>query len=212
MHARLAFNLLATLVLLAPPLALCAQDATHLVPIDANLARLSGLDAATGIAYTLYFVNAADPKVPGPPPLVDLAKATLTAQCSRNKQGKLLFEIFVNFGGIADSAFHAPWTPSERYPYRPPVDPVNLNMQFLGYTQLKPRVRQFERLRDPVGELRYNPPGLHSRNLEEFASFFQYLHVLPTLRLSGDGHTADFPTGTLQDALHKDPLCAASGL
>ena len=84
-------------------------------------------------------------------------------------------------------------------------------MEFLGYTKVKPMKRQWERVLQPDGQLRYTEPGL-GRNLEEVSYFFQYLRALPTLRLTETTHTASFLTTALQAQLHKEPLCTASGL
>jgi hypothetical protein len=84
-------------------------------------------------------------------------------------------------------------------------------MEFLGYTKVKPVKRQWERVLQPDGQLRYTQPG-GGPNLEEVSYFFQYLRALPTLRLTDITHTASFQTSALQSQLHKEPLCTASGL
>ena len=85
-------------------------------------------------------------------------------------------------------------------------------MEFLGYTKVKPMKRQFEKVLTPYGQLRYNPPGLGSANLEEPAYYIQYLRVLPTLRLSAAGQQVEFATSPLLTQLRLEPLCAASKL
>jgi hypothetical protein len=85
-------------------------------------------------------------------------------------------------------------------------------MEFLGYTKVKPMKRQWEHVVQPAGQLRYNNPGGGSTNLEDAAYLFQYLRSLPTLRITGEAHTASFLTDALQAQLRKEPLCGASGL
>ena len=42
----------------------------------------------------------------------DLTQPTLSGQPTRDTQGKLHFELFVNFGGVPDPAFYPPWRSS----------------------------------------------------------------------------------------------------
>jgi hypothetical protein len=208
--------LAAIALLLLPPLAL-AQDATSLPTIAPNLARTAGTDPTSGIAYTRLYVAAepsASPTAPAtdtPSPTLDLSQPTLTAQCTKRPNGKLFFELFVNFGGVTDTAFYHPWTPADGGEFAPRTRKVTVTMEFLGYTRVKPVKRQWEQVVQPVGQLRYTQPGTDA-NLEEISYYFQYLRALPTLRLTGDGHTASFLTTVLQAQLHKEPLCSASGL
>jgi hypothetical protein len=198
---------LAAIVLIALPAVVRAQEAAHLPALAPNLARTEGVDAASGIAYTRLYVSAtpsADTTT------LDLTQPTLTAQCTRRPNGKLLFELFANFGDVTDTAFYHPWMPADGGSFPPTTQKVTLTMEFLGYTKVKPMKRQWERV-IPAGQMRYTPPG-SGTNLEEIAYFFQYLRSLPTLRLTGDGHTATFLTTALQAQLHKEPLCTASGL
>jgi hypothetical protein len=216
MHPRQALHLrvLAAAALLALPAHALAQDATHLATIAPNLARTEGIDASSGITYTRLYVSAEPPSSPtaAPSSTLDLSQPTLTAQCTRRPNGKLFFELFVNFGGVTDTAFYHPWTPADGGEFAPPTPKLNLTMEFLGYTKVKPVKRQWERVIQPSGQYRYTPPGTGGSNMEEIAYYFQYLRALPTLRITDNGHTASFLTTVLQAQLHKEPLCTASGL
>lgn len=213
----LPIRTLAAMALLALPARAPAQDATHLPTIAPNLARTAGTDPVSGISYTRIYLTAEPPASATaaeatPPSTLDLSQPTLTAQCTRRRNGKLFFELFVNFGGVTDTAFYRPWTPADGGLFPPQTPKVILTMEFLGYTKVKPMKRQWERVLQPQGQYRYTPPGGDGSNLEELSHYFQYLRALPTLRLTGDGHTASFLTTALQAQLHQDPLCTASGL
>ena len=87
------------------------------------------------------------------------------------------------------AAFYPPWRPANAQDLFPPrTEKVNLTMEFLGYTKVKPMTRQFEKVVAPSGQLRYNPPSGGSRNMEQASFFFQYLRALPTLRASWREH------------------------
>lgn len=197
-------RIFAALTLLASPLIACSQQLKTIAP---NLARTEGVDAASGIAYTRLYVSS---QPSSDPTTLDLTQPTLTAQCTKRPNGKLSFELFVNFGGVTDTAFYRPWTPADGGIFPPATKRVTLSMEFLGYTKVKPRKREWEYVLQPSGQLRYTPPGDGS-NLEEISYFFQYLRALPTLRLTGDGHDASFLTTALQAQLRKEPLCTVSG-
>lgn len=196
------------MALLILPAHALAQDATQLSTIAPNLARTEGSDPASRIVYTRLYVTA---EPAASPSTLDLSQPTLTVQCTRRPNGKLFFELFVNFGGVTDTAFYHPWMPADGGQFPPYLPKVTLTLEFLGYTTVKPMKRQFERAERPEGQLRYTQPG-GGTNLEEAYYYFQYLRALPTLRITGDGHTASFVTTALQAQLHKEPLCAASGL
>jgi hypothetical protein len=181
----------------------------HLPTIAPNLARTEGTNGSSGIAYTRLYVSsspAADTTT------LDLAQPTLTVQCTRQPNGKLYFELFVNFGGVTDTTFYPPFKPTSNNIFPPATDKGIYTMEFLGYTKVKPMKRQWEHVIEPAGQLRYNNPGGGSTNLEEPNYFFQYLRSLPTLRITGEGHTASFLMGALEAQLHKEPLCGARGL
>lgn len=192
-----------------------AQDATQLPTIAPKLARTDGSDPASGIVYTRLYISAepaaSTSPAATPPATLDLSQPTLTVQCTKRPNGKLFFELFVNFGGVTDTAFYHPWMLADGGQFPPYLPRVTLTLEFLGYTTVKPMKRQFERAERPEGQLRYTQPGVGT-NLEEASYYFQYLRALPTLRITGDGHTASFVTTALQAQLHKEPLCAASGL
>ena len=177
--------------------------------LPSGIGRTEGKEAVSGITYVRLFL-ASSVVTPAP---IDLTQPTLTVQCTQNLKGKFQFELFVNFGGVTDAAFYPPWRPANAQDLFPPrTEKVNVSMEFLGYKKEKPVTRQFEKVVAPYGQLRYNPPSVGSRNMEEIAFYFQYLRALPTLHISGDGHTATFATAPLLAQIHNEPLCRASGL
>ena len=188
----------------------------QLPTIASNLARTEGIDSSSRIAYTRIYLaaeapaNAAAPSTPSS--TLDLSLPILTAQCTRRPDGHLSIELFVNFGGVTDTAFYPPFKPTDTDLFPPHTPKAIYTMDFLGYTKVKPFKRQWEHVVFPYGQLRYNPPGIGSPNLEEIAFYLQYLRALPTLRLTGEGHVVSFFTQPLLDRLHVEPLCGASGL
>jgi hypothetical protein len=208
------------LILLSLALPAAAQQlVSALETLPSGIARLSGKDTSSGIAYTrLFLTNAAPPpphiagSLPTPIPDADLTLPTLTVQCTQSPNSKFRFELFVNFGGITDPAFYPPWRPTPTEHFAPSTEKVTLIMEFLGYTKVKPVKHQFEMVPQPSGQLRYNSPGMGSNNLEEIAFYFKYLRALPTFHLTSPTHTATFATAALLAQIHTEPLCAASGL
>jgi hypothetical protein len=195
------------------------QAASSVETLPSGIARTTGKDPSSSIAYTRLFLTTAPPPaipIAGTPkvplPAADLTLPTLTVQCTQAPNGKFRFELFVNFGGVTDTAFYPPWheTPGNLFP--PQTEKTNLTMEFLGYTKVKPVKRQFESVLQPSGQLRYNSPGSRSANLEEIAFYFQYLRALPTFHISSPTHTATFLTAPLLAQIHNEPLCPASGL
>lgn len=184
-------------------------SAPTLQVLSPNLARLSGVEPTSGIAYVRFFLLE-DPAQS--PPAFDITRATLTAQCTQDKKGKLRFELFVNFGNIPDTAFYPPWRPTLPTDFPPPTEKVTVTMEFLGYTHFKPAKRQFEKVLAPYGQLRYNNPAVGSSNMEDIAYYLQILRALPTLRVSAGPQIASFLTTPLLTQLHNEPLCRASGL
>ena len=87
-----------------------------------------------------------------------------------------------------------------------------MTFDFFGYTKVKPIKRSWEIQLDPYGELRYDPPGKSSRNMEEVAYYLQYLKALPTLRVTLGSAAAQFETTPLLAVMHNEPLCWASGV
>jgi hypothetical protein len=186
-------------------------SAPPLQTLSPNLARLSGVEPTSEITYVRLFLLA-DPS-PGTPATFDLNRATLTAQCTQDRKGKLHFELFVNFGNVTDTAFYPPWRPvlpTDHFP--PPTEKVTVTMEFLGYTHFKPAKRQFEKVVAPYGQLRYNNPAVGSSNMEEFSYYLQVLRSLPTLRVTAGPQSASFLTTPLLAQLHNESLCRASGL
>ena len=196
-----------------------ASATPALTSVGPGVWRLEGKDSGSGIAYVRVLLLA----VSSPQPAAvqdethaqpaDLDQPTLTGQCTRDGGGKLHFELFANFGGVPDAAFYPPWRssgPDDLYPS--PKPKVQLTMEFLGYTRVKPFRRQFEQVDAPGPEqMRYLNPGKSSSNLEAPGWFFQYLRSLPTLRLTGANHSAQWFTTPWLDQLHREPLCAVSG-
>jgi hypothetical protein len=173
-----------------------------------GLRRIAGTDPASGIAYARLLLEGrllSAEQQPTPPP-------TLTAQCTQQLNGKLFFELFANYGGVEDTAFHRPWQTSDGGVFAPATVKVKISMEFLGYTHVKPVIRQWEKLDAPAGQFRYNPPSRASSNMEDSTYYLQYLKALPTLRLTYDRKTVEFLTGPLLDQIRKEPLCRASHL
>jgi hypothetical protein len=189
------------------PIAAYGQQLTAL---SSMLARSEGVDTSTSTSFSrLYLTAQTDP----PPAQFDLASPTLTIQCTRRPGDKYFVELFVNFGGITDTAFYPPWRPADDTDLFPPrTEKVSITLEFLGYTHVKPVRREFEFVTAPIGQLRYNPPSGGSHNLEEIVYYFQYLRALPTFHISYSGHTATFLTEPLLAQIRKEPLCRASHL
>lgn len=197
----------ATFILLSVAPFADAQTST-LAP---GLSRVAGSDPASGIAYTRLLLEG---KLLSPPAAAEPPSTPprLTAQCTQRPNGKLFFELFANYGGVEDTAFHRPWQPSDGGLFAPNTIKVRITMEFLGYTHVKPVTRQWEKLDTPAGQFRYNPPSAGSSNMEDSTFYLQYLKALPTLRLTYSGKTVEFLTTALFDQLRKEPLCKASRL
>jgi hypothetical protein len=193
------------------PAATAPFAAPELQVLGPGLARAEG--TTSGVAWTKLLV-AGEPVSAGTASAssFDLSRPILTAQCTQDGNGKQFFEIFVNFGGVPDAAFYPPWHETGDASFPPRNAMLTLTMEFLGYTRVKPFKRQFERVQQPGGQLRYTPPGRASANMEPPSFFLQYLRSLPTLRISDGHHTADFATATLLARLHAETLCHASGM
>jgi hypothetical protein len=135
----------------------------------------------------------------------------LTAQCTRTASGKQGFELFANFGGIADTDFYPPWKPASSSDLFPPrLDKYKFTMEFLGYTRVKPVKREFEAVLQPTGQYRYNNPSGGSSNMEDITYYLRFLLALPTLRLTLAPHSVEFLTTPLLNEIRKEPLCKAS--
>jgi hypothetical protein len=196
--------------LLAVPYSRLHAQSSTLTPLAPTLARSEGIEPTSNIAFTrLYLTAQSDPT----PTEFDISHPTLTIQCTKRLNGKYLFELFVNFGGVTDIAFYPPWRPVNDQDHFPPhTDKLTLTMEFLGYTKVKPVKREFEAVIQPDHQLRYNPPSSGSRNLEEIAFYFQYLRALPTFHINDPTHSATFLTEPLLTQIRKESLCKASGL
>ncbi len=192
---------------LAPP---------HQIPVVPGIERLAGEDPGSHIAYVRLLLRGSlvgpsaisTPETPlaTPPP-------TLTAQCTLRPSGKYLFELFADFGGVADRAFYPPWKPASDQDLFPPrTQKVIVTMDFRGYTHVKPVRRQWEIPVNTPGQFRYNTPGSGSANMEDITFYLRFLLALPTFRLTLDHQAADFLTTPLLDQLGKEPLCRAAHL
>lgn len=175
--------------------------------IGPGLSRIEGIDPDNHVSYVRIFLAgtlfpAAD-ITPSP---------TLTAQCTQQPFGKLGFELFANFGGIDDFAYHRPWMPKDGGMFAPVTQKAQVTMEFLGYTKVKPVKRQWELVDAPHGQIRYNTPSGSSSNMEDVTYYLQYLKALPTLRLTYAGKTSEFLVTPLFEQIRKEPTCHASGL
>jgi hypothetical protein len=183
--------------------------------LTSGVDRLAGTESSSNIRYARLILKgtlhaaakgAADPPPPGTPPL-------LIAQCSLRPNGKYLFEMFASFGGAADLAFYPPWKPAGPQDLFPPrTDKVNITMDFLGYTRVKPFRRQWEIPTEAPSLYRYNQPGLGSPNLEPISYFLRYLLSLPTLRLTLNDRSSEFLTAPFLVDIRQEALCRAAGL
>jgi hypothetical protein len=181
-----------------------------------GLTRATGTDASSGIEYSLITVDgkliehpgAAPGEAPVPPP-------HLTAQCTRDKAGKMKFELRANLGGVTEMKFYPPWKPASPNDFAPILDKVQVTMDFLGYKKVTPVRRQWVRLHELHDELEYATPGMGSANMEEVRFYLQFLKALPTLRLTVPGpgtSVVEFETTKWQGMVKQDPLCSAAGL
>jgi hypothetical protein len=208
-HRMLPAFLIATLLWRCP--LLYAQIET-LAP---GLRRLSGVEPSSRIAYTRIFLDGTLVPPSSPPDAALLKSDTppvLIAECTQQPNGKLRFELHATYGGVEDTAYYPPWHPTPDDPYPPDTQKVTITMDFFGYTKVKPAKRQWEYLKAPAGELRYNPPSGRSSNLEEITFYLQFLRALPTLRLTASDRAAQFNINPLFEAMRKEPLCKASGI
>jgi len=212
--SRLRRGLTQAALLLAAPILVAPLLAAQSMAIAPGLTRVAGEESYSKITYVRLALDgkllddhgaAANPG-PGPPP-------RLTAQCTHTPSGKLVFELLANFGGVDDLAYYPPWDHVRDGGLFPPqLQKVAVTMEFLGYTHVKPARRQWEVLLQPVGELRYNPPGGGSANMEDSTYYLRYLLALPTLRLHYRGQIAEFQTAPLLEQVKKEPVCKAAGL
>ena len=193
-------------------------DQPEKITLASGIDRITGVEANSNIRYVRLVLSGAlrtssfgDSSASSPGP-------TLIAQCTLKPNGKSSFELFANFGGATDLAYYPPWTPVSKDDLFPPrTEKVDMTMEFLGYTHVKPVRRQWEIPVQTPGQYRYNPPGSGSANLEEITYYLRYLIALPTLRLSlssrpTDSRSAEFLTTPLLDEIRKEPLCRAAAL
>lgn len=182
------------------------------ITLASGVDRISGVEATSNIRYvrlvlsgTLRASSSGNSSAPSPGP-------TLIAQCTMKPNGRSSFDLFANFGGATDLAFYPPWTPASKDDLFPPrTEKVNMTMEFLGYTHVKPVRRQWEIPVQTPGQYRYNPPGSGSANLENITYYLRYLIALPTLRLTLGNLSVEFMTTPLLAEIRKEPLCSAAG-
>jgi hypothetical protein len=202
------------LLLLMPASPVFAQE---LQSLGLGLRKISGVEPTQQIAFARIFLDGSM-VAPGSPARSEALPDTdkqpvLIAQCTKAASGKMRFELMMNFGGITDTAYHPPWKstgPDDRFP--PHTEKTAMIFDFFGYTKVKPIKRSWEIQLNPYGELRYDPPGKSSSNMEEIAYYLQYLKALPTLRVTRGTAAAQFETTPLLAAMHNEPLCWASGV
>jgi hypothetical protein len=175
-----------------------------------GMSRVAGLDAGSGILYALITVEG---RLVGPAATLAAPPPRLTAQCTRDGAGKLRFELMMDVGEAGPMVFYPPWKQTKDELFEPQPVMVNVSMEFLGYTKVKPVKRQWGYVKGMPEELKYGTPGLYSNNLEQVNFYLQYLRSLPTLRLGVPGKPAvEFETLAWQALLRAEPLCRASGL
>jgi hypothetical protein len=188
-------------------------DQPEKTTLASGVVRISGLEPTSDIHYVRLVLSGSLRTPPPADPAATSPGSTLIAQCTLKPNGKSSFELFANFGGATDLAFYPPWTPASKQDLFPPrTEKVNMTMEFLGYTHVKPVHRQWEIPVQTPGQYRYNPPGGGSVNLEEITYYLRYLVSLPTLRLTLGSRSADFLTTPLLDEIRKEPLCSAAAL
>jgi hypothetical protein len=188
---------------------LTAVNANCQTPAAAGV--LAGKDEPSGIQYVLI---SADGKLVSPPGS-DAATAPprLTAQCTKDKTGKLKFELLADLGGVPQISYIPPWHATSPEEFPPPPRAVSVTTEFLGYTKVKPRRFSFHYVDGIPDEMKYATPGASSSNMDPERTILQYLRSLPTLRLTVAGKgSAEYETTKWQQQIKAEPLCAASGL
>lgn len=183
-----------------------AQQAASPEPVAgaANIFRMDGVDAETGIHYVrLMLVNGAAGENGSAP-------ARFTVECTQDG-GKKNISWLVTFGSVGWTGFVAPFRPTPQRPVRPNYPDAKLKMGFEGYMKWKPVARSWEML--PSGEWRYRNPGMHSPNMENLRYYLTYLNSLPTLRIgfaqpqAAGPQEEVFQTRPLLDEMAKIPAC-----
>jgi hypothetical protein len=180
----------------------------------AGIDRLAGTEPTSHIQYVRLTLKGS---LHTTPPAADQSPSSsppvLIAQCSMRPEGKYVFEIFTNFGGVADAGFYPPWTrTSNSGPFPPSTEKAIITMEFLGYTHVKPIRRQWEVPLEAPGQYRFNSPGVRSSNMEDINFDLRYLVSLPTLRLTLGNRISEFLTSPLLEAIRKEPLCRAASI
>lgn len=197
---------------------LCMPSFAQLQTLAPGLRKLTATEPTTQLTYVRIFLDGVlvapnSPPDAAPLPMTPSTTPVLIAQCMRSTVGKLAFELHTHYGEVEDTAYYPPWHstgPGDLYP--PETLKITVTMDFFGYTKVKPAKRQWEYLIAPAGELRYNPPAVGSRNLEDITYYLQFLRALPTLRLTIPDKASQFNINPLFDAIRKEPLCRASGI
>jgi hypothetical protein len=205
-----------------------AQRSDPIRTLDPKIIRIAGTDALSRIEYVRMILEGTMIEIAGRKvsanPVREIAESAvtqnaaspsqapqLTAQCTKTSTGKLLFELFANFGGVSDTSFYPPWRPVSSTDLFPPrLEKYKLTMEFLGYTRVKPVKREFEAVLQPMGQFRYNRPSGGSSNMEDSTYYLRFLLALPTLRLTLGPRAAEFLTPPLLEQIRREPICKAS--
>ena len=183
--------------------------------LASGIDRLAGTEPTSHIQYVRLALKGSllhSPSTATTQPAT-VSPPALIAQCSLRPNGKYVFEMFTNFGGVTDAGFYPPWAPTSKGDLFPPrTEKVIITMEFLGYTRVKPIHRQWELPLEAPGQYRFNSPGVRSSNMEDINYDLRYLVSLPTLRLTLGNSSTEFLTTPLLDAIRKEPLCRAASI
>jgi hypothetical protein len=177
--------------------------------LPSGIERLAGTEPTSHIQYVRLILKGSlvppGSPPPDPPPFI-------MAQCTLRPNGKNVFDMLANFGGVTDLAFYPPWKSSGPGDYPPTTKKVTVTMDFLGYTHVKPAKKQWEIPIETPDQYRYNQPGFSSSNMEDFSYYLQFLVALPTLRLTFEHRSSEFNMTPLLQQIRKEPMCVAARL
>ncbi|MGA7339105.1 MAG: hypothetical protein WBE72_09230 [Terracidiphilus sp.] len=199
------WNAIAADAVLLPALLVPAALAAQSAPGAANLLRLEGTDAGSGIHYlrlSLAAQSSGQTAQDLPP--------RFTVEC-RDDKGKYDLRWFVSFGSIPVQSFDPPFHPTQTDLFPPQYPHFKLKMFFEGYMRSKPFTRAWVWL--PSGEFLFCNSGVGCPNMESARDFVPFLNALPGLRIlplnAPAPHPAEvfFQTQPLLDALKKSPIC-----
>lgn len=146
----------------------------------------NGVAATSGAAWTRVSVH-------GEP-----QNAWLTLQCLKTVEGKKRIDLLFEIG--ESPAF---WMPHDHVPTEPPVRLSRLSLTFDAY---KPLRREWMEVRD--NQFLYNPPGMHSANMEPVDYYLKFMGSVTTAAIFKDRDTSwNFPTQPLIKAMAEQELC-----